>query len=289
MSYNNDGGCCGGGGWGMPFGNMGGFGMGMGYEWLIFILFFGMWGWGGNGGFGFGGARGLEQATTTAAETAALVGQQQTADRVAAIGSDVRQILGQTGGIIEAVNTVGNRAQDGFARLDTNLCQLGHAQSMQAVNNYNGLTNQLTDMRFAAQQCCCDTKQLIQSSFCDLRHQMQVDKCDTDGKIAASTAAILAQLNADKFERMQEKLAKANAIIATQKAEADNQKQTAQLAALIQQQGHGCAPCAPYAPYGCNPCGNPCLDGLTKAVSDAFGTRIGEILFPPTTTAAGAA
>lgn len=283
MSYNNDGGCCGGGGWGMPFGNMGGFGMGMGYEWLIFILFFGMWGWGGNGGFGFGGARGLEQATTTAAETAALVGQQQTADRVAAIGSDVRQILGQTGGIIEAVNTVGNRAQDGFARLDTNLCQLGHAQSMQAVNNYNGLTNQLTDMRFAAQQCCCDTKQLIQSSFCDLRHQMQVDKCDTDGKIAASTAAILAQLNADKFERMQEKLAKANAIIATQKAEADNQKQTAQLAALIQQQqGRGCAPCVPCAPYGCN----PCLDGLTRAVTDAFGNRISEILFPPTTTAA---
>lgn len=283
MSYGNDGGCCcNGGGWGFPFmGNMGGFGMGMGYEWLIFILFFGMWGWGGNGGFGFGGARGLEQATTTAAETAALVGQQQTADRVAAIGSDVRQILGQTGGIIEAVNTVGNRAQDGFARLDTNLCQLGHAQSMQAVNNYNGLTNQLTDMRFAAQQCCCDTKQLIQSSFCDLRHQMQVDKCDTDGKIAASTAAILAQLNADKFERMQEKLAKANAIIATQKAEADNQKQTAQIAALIQQQPRGCAP---YGVPGC--CGNPCLDGLTKVVTEAFGDRISAILFPPTTTAA---
>lgn len=290
MSYNNDGGCCGGGGWGFPFmGNMGGFGMGMGYEWLIFILFFGMWGWGGNGGFGFGGGRGLEQATTTAAETAALVGQQQTADRVAAIGSDVRQILGQTGGIIEAVNTVGNRAQDGFARLDTNLCQLGHAQSMQAVNNYNGLTNQLTDMRFAAQQCCCDTKQLIQSSFCDLRHQMQVDKCDTDGKIAASTAAILAQLNADKFERMQEKLNAANERNAVLRAQMDNQNQTNTILAALQQQGRGCAPCAPYAPYGCSPCGNPCLDGLTKAVSDAFGTRIGEILFPPTaTTATGA-
>lgn len=301
MSY-NDGGCCGGSGFSMPFaftmpwgnGNDGGFGGANGmFGWLMSILFFSLFGFGGWGG-GFGG-RGMPgmfpgmgmmpgaASGNVAAETAALVGQQQTADRVAAIGSDVRQILGQTGGIIEAVNTVGNRAQDGFARLDTNLCQLGHAQSMQAVNNYNGLTNQLTDMRFAAQQCCCDTKQLIQSSFCDLRHQMQVDKCDTDGKIAASTAAILAQLNADKFERMQEKLAKANAIIATQKAEADNQRQTAQLAALIQQQPRGCAP---YA--GCSPCGNPCLDGLTKAVTEAFGDRISAILFPPTTTTAAA-
>lgn len=302
MSY-NDGGCCGGSGFSMPFvfpfpgtnGNGWGnsndmFGM------LMMLLFFSLFGFGGNGYGGRGGmpfpfmgcGAGAGCGGNTAAEAAALVGQQQTADRVAAIGSDVRQILGQTGGIIEAVNTVGNRAQDGFARLDTNLCQLGHAQSMQAVNNYNGLTNQLTDMRFAAQQCCCDTKQLIQSSFCDLRHQMQVDKCDTDGKIAASTAAILAQLNADKFERMQEKLNAANERNAVLRAQIDNQNQTNTILAAIQQP-RGCAPCAPYGGYGaCNPCGNPCLDGLTRAVTDAFGNRISEILFPPTTTPAAA-
>ena len=298
MSYNNDGGCCGGGGWGFPFmGNMGGFGMGMGYEWLIFILFFGMWGWGGNGGFGFGGGRGLEQATTTAAETAALVGQQQVADRVAGIATGVDAVAGLVSAQGTKLETVKDAVTNGFFASQTNLCELGNniaqqfnAQTLQGINNHNNLTSQLTDMRFAAQQCCCDTKQLIQSSFCDLRHQMQVDKCDTDGKIAASTAAILAQLNADKFERMQEKLNAANERNAVLRAQMDNQNQTNTiLAALQQQQGRGCAPCVPFAPYGCNPCGNPCLDGLTKAVSDAFGTRIGEILFPPTTTATGAA
>ena len=266
MSYVNDGGCCNGGNWGMPFANMGGFGFGAGYgyEWLIMLLFFGMWG---NGGFGFGGGRGLEQATTTAAETASLVGQQQTADRVAAIGSDVRQILGQTGGIIEAVNTVGNRAQDGFARLDTNLCQLGHAQSMQAVNNYNGLTNQLTDMRFAAQQCCCDTKQLIQSSFCDLRHQMQVDKCDTMQAIAASKAEILGAMQAARMAELEAKNLEL-------KGQISQSNQTAQLAALIQQ-SRACGTCSP--------CCNPCIDGIQQAVNAALGTRIGEILFPTTT------
>ena len=258
MGYNNDGSCCGCGGYVFPFGGMGGFG----YDAWILLLFFGLWGggmWGGNGMFGrgWGSGFGLEQASTTAAETAALISQQNTADRVSAIGADVRQILGQTGGLIEAVNTVGNRSQDGFARVDSNLCQLGNniaqqfnAQTMQGMNNYNGLTNQLTEMRFANAQCCCDTKQMFQSGLCDLRHLMDTYKCDTDNKIAASTATIIAQLNADKFERMQDKLDKANSVIAAQKAEADNQKQTAQILAALQQRGCAPASCSPCAPYG---------------------------------------
>jgi hypothetical protein len=179
---------------------------------------------------------------------------------------------------------------NGFFANQTNLCELGNniaqqfnAQTLQGINNHNNLTSQLTDMRFAAQQCCCDTKQLIASSFCDLRHQMQVDKCDTDNKIAASTAAILAQLNTDKFERMQEKLAKANAIIATQKAEADNAKQTSTLMAGMQSllaQQPRCG--VPYGP--CVPC-NPCGDGVQRAVNNALSERIAELLFPTTTPA----
>ena len=260
-----------------------GFGNGNGIFDLAALLIvggiFGGFGWGGGfGGFG-GGAAGLAGTTTAAAETAAMISQQNTADRVAAIGADVRQVLGQTGGIIEAVNTVGNRTQDGFARVDTNLCQLGHAQTMQSMNNYNGLTNQLTEMRFANAQCCCDTKQMFQSGLCDLRHLMDTYKCDTDSKIAASTATILAQLNSDKFERMQDKLDKANNIIATQKAEADNQRQTATLLAAIQagQQGNGgcCAPAPCCAP-------NPCTI-LTNAL---YTDWVNKTLNPTTTTAA---
>jgi hypothetical protein len=285
MSYNNDGGCCN-GGWGMPFGGfMNGMG-GFGFDALILLLFFGLMGggmWGGMGGWGgFGGGAGMLGTTSLAAtETAALINQQNTADRVAGIGADVRQILGQTGGIIEAVNTVGNRAQDGFARVDSNLCQLGNNIAMQAVNNHNNLTSQLTEMRFANQQCCCDTKQLIQSSFCDLRHQMQVDKCETLG-------AIMARIDGLERNAMQDKLNAAQEKIATLKAERDNSQQTAQLAALIQANGcnkPACAPCGPAYPYGfCN----PCVDGIQRAVNDALGTRIGEILFPPTTTPATA-
>ena len=210
MGYDNNGGCCN-SGFGFPFGGGWNNGCGFGFDALILLLFFGLMGggmWGGMGGWGggWGGGAGMLGTTSLAAtETASLISQQNTADRVAGIGADVRQILGQTGGLVEAVNTVGNRTQDGFARLDTNLCQLGNNIAMQSVNNYNGLTNQLTEMRFANQQCCCDTKQLIQSSFCDLRHQMQVDKCDTMQAISASQAAILGAMQAQKMAELEAK------------------------------------------------------------------------------------
>lgn len=282
MGYNNDGGCCN-SGYGFPFGGfMNGLG-GFGFDALILLLFFGLMGggmWGGwGGGFGgFGGGAGMLGTTSLAAtETASLISQQNTADRVASIGADVRQILGQTGGIIEAVNTVGNRTQDGFARMDSNLCQLGNNIAMQAVNNHNNLTNQLTEMRFANQQCCCDTKQLIQSSFCDLRHQMQVDKCDTMQAIAASKAEILGAMATQRMAELEAK----NLELKGQISQAN---QTAAIVAAVQ--ANGCkpaTPCAPVYPYGfCN----PCVDGVQRAVNDALGARIGELLFPTTTPTA---
>ena len=297
MGYNNDG-CCG-GGMGFPFmgnGLMGGFG----YEWIIMLLFFGMFGWGG-GGFGFGGfgGRGLEQATTTAAETAALVGQQQVADRVASINTGVAAVNGIATANGVKIETVKDAVTNGFYANQRDLCQLGSNQTIMAMNNQNATTALLNDMRFAQQQCCCDTKQLIQSSFCDLRHQMAMDKCDTDGKIAASTATIIAQLNNDRYERMQEKLNAANEKVATLKAERDNSQQTQTLLAAIQAPKAPAWPVAaawptpcggPAYPYGCAPCNpcNPCGDGVQRAVNNALSERIGELLFPTTATAPAA-
>lgn len=302
MSYGNDGSCCNGGGWGVPFmGNMGGFGMGMGYEWLLFILFFGMWGWGGNGGFGGFGARGLEQATTTAAETAALVGQQQVADRVASIATGVDAIAGIATANGVKLEGVKDAVTNGFFANQTNLCELGNniaqqfnAQTLQGINNHNNLTSQLTDMRFAAQQCCCDTKQLIASSFCDLRHQMQVDKCDTDNKIAASTAAIIAKLDAAEKTAMLEKINALQEQKAGLKAQIDLQNQTNQLAAMIQQRGCAPAPaCGPCGPYPYTPYYNGCCgeDLFQRVVNRAAAGRLEDVLFPaaaPTTAATAA-
>ena len=250
MTYNtNDGSCC--GGWGF-----GGFGA----DALILLLFFGLFGggmWGGMGGWGgFGGGAGMLGTTSLAAtETASLISQQNTADRVSAIAADTRQILGQTGGIIEAVNTVGNRAQDGFARVDSSLCQLGNNIAMQAVNNHNNITSQLTEMRFG-----------IQQSFCDL-------KGETMQAMNTNTAAIMARIDCLEKNAMQDKLAAANEKIATLKAERDNSQQTQTLLAAISAQ-RGCSPCSPC----CQP--SPC-DQLSAAI---IAKGIDGIVNPSTTT-----
>lgn len=258
MSYNNDGGCCNSGG----LGNM----MGFGFEALILLLFFGLMGggmWGGWGGMGFGG--GFQQATTTAAETAALVGQQQVADRVAGIATGVDAVAGLVTAQGTKLETVKDAVTNGFFANQTNLCELGNniaqqfnAAAMNGMQNHNNLTSQLTEMRFANQQCCCDTKNLIQSSFCDLRHQMQSDKCDTMQAMNANTAAIMARIDGLERNAMQDKLNAAQEKIAALKAERDNQNQTAQLAALIQANGckPACAPCGPSYPYRSN-CEDP--------------------------------
>lgn len=255
MGYdNNNGGCCN-SGWGFPFG---GFGMGgFGFDALILLLFFGLMGggmWGGFGGFGggFGGYGGFQQATTTAAETAALVGQQQVADRVAGIATGVDAVAGLVSAQGTKLETVKDAVVNGFYANQTNLCQLGNNIAMQAVNNQNATTALLNDMRFANAQCCCETKQLIQSSFCDLRHQMQADKCETLGAIAASKAEILGAMTAQRMAELEAKNAKLE-------NEISQSKQNATLIAAYQASQRGCAPCNPC----CTP--SPC-DQLSAAI-----------------------
>ena len=266
MSYTNDGGCCGGSGFSMPFaftmpwGNNGN-GSGWGnsndmFGMLMMLLFFSLFGFGGNG---YGNRGGMPMpfmgccggaGGNIAAEAAAYVGAQTTADKVSSIATGVDAVAGIATANGVKIETVKDAVTNGFYANQRDLCELGSNIAMTAMNNQNATTALLNDMRFANAQCCCDTKQLIQSSFCDLRHQMQVDKCETLQAVAASEARITARMDAAEKAALQEKLAKANAIIATQKAEADNQKQTAQILAALQQRGCAPATCSPCAPYG---------------------------------------
>ncbi len=299
MGYdNNNGGCCN-GGWGFPFGGFGNMG-GFGFDALILLLFFGLMGggmWGGMGGWGmggmgWGGGAGMLGATSLAAtETAALINQQNTADRVAAANAKADAIAG----IVTANGTKLEMTKDAVFenryQSERNLCQLGNniaqqfnAQTMQGMNMHNATTALLNDMRAEQAKCCCESK-----------YQAAADKCELLGAISASEQRILAQLNADKYDRMQEKLAAANERIATLKAERDNSQQTQTLLAAIQSNGcapkcQPCGPCGPYTggyaytPYPCA----PCMNSVQRAVDGALETRFGEILFPTTPAAATA-
>lgn len=259
-------------------GGNGGFGFGNGngiFDLAALLIvggIFGGFGWGGGFGGGFGGfGGGLAGTTTAAAETAALIGQQNVADRVASINTGVAAVNGIATANGVKIETVKDQNAAGFARVDSNLCQLGNniaqqfsAQTMNNMQNYNNITGQLTDIRFANAQCCCDTTNLIQSSFCDLGHQLHAE--------GEATRALLRDI---QTSRLQEELAAA-------KEEIKRNAQTNSIIAAVQAQ---CAPkCGtPYATSncGCNPCGN-----LFCSVQNAFADEIAQRIINPTTTAA---
>lgn len=261
MSY-NDGGCCGGGGFSMPFaftmpwGNGNGWGSSNDmFGWLMSILFISLFGFGGfGGGFNgrmpgmFPGVMPGAAGGNIAAETAAYVGAQNTADKVSSISTGVDAVAGIATANGVKIETVKDQNAAGFANLNTHLCEGFHSvsqqfntQTMQGMNLHNSLVSLLNDMRAEQAKCCCETK-----------FRAEADKCEILRAVADSEARITARMDAAEKAALQEKLAKANAIIATQKAEADNAKQTAQLMAAIQAQCGQPRACAP-APV-CNPC-----------------------------------
>lgn len=300
MSYTNDGGCCGSGGFSMPFaftmpwGNSGN-GSGWGnsndmFGMLMMLLFFSLFGFGGNG---YGNRGGMPMpfmgccggaGGNIAAEAAAYVGAQTTADKVSSIATGVDAVAGIATANGVKIETVKDQNAAGFAGLNTHLCegfnnvaQQFNAQTMQGMNMHNATTALLNDMRAEAAKCCCESKSLAQAIASQQQYQAATDKCEILRAIADSEARIAARMDAAERAALQEKLAKANAIIATQKAEADNAKQTAQLAALIQQQhGGGCCTTAPC----CVP--NPCTI-LTNAL---YTDWVNKTLNPATTTTA---
>lgn len=262
---------------GSPFGGMGGIlGGGCGFggfggslgDIIGLAIIAGIFGWGNNGwGGGFGGRGmmpGMVGGGDIPAITASLVGQQQVADRVASINTGVDAIAGIATANGVKLETVKDAVVNGFYANQTNLCQ-----------SFNNMSNQLTDMRFAAQQCCCDTKGLIESKFCNLTHQIERDKCDTLAAVRAEGEATRALMRDIQTQALQEKLAKAEAQLR------DN-AQTAAIVAAMQAQC-GAPNYGRGGNCGCNPCGN-----LFCSVQNAFADEIAQRIINPTTTAAAA-
>lgn len=262
---------------GSPFGGMGGMFGGCGYggfggcnsimDLLALVVVGGLFGFGGwGGGFGGFGGRGMMPGMggggDIPAVTASLVGQQQVADRVASINTGVDAIAGLVTAQGTKLETVKDAVVNGFYANQTQQCQMA-----------NNFTQQLNDMRFAQQQCCCETRGLIESKFCNLTHQIERDKSETLAAVRAEGDATRALLRDMETAQLREKLAKAEAQISQ-----DNQ--TSKLAALIQAQ---CGRSYNNSNCGCDPCGcqpNAC-NILAKEIIETGVNRI----VNPTTTA----
>lgn len=300
MSYNTDGASF--GGFPMPFpipcfggSNNNNDSMNGPFGLLMAILFFALFGWGGGMG-GMMPGRGMPLpmggmmpcggmqavAGNCAAEAAAYVGAQNTADKVSSIATGVDAVAGLATANGVKIETVKDQNNAGFANLNTHLCegfnsvsQQFSAQTMQGMNLHNSLTALLNDMRAENAKCCCESKSLAQAIASQQQYQAESNKSEFLRAIEALGCRLEGRIDGLERAALQDKLAAATAQATELKAKLDNQQQSAQLAALIQ--GRGCNPCSPC----CQP--SPCdqlsaaiiakgIDGIVNPVTPAAPT-----------------
>lgn len=182
-------------------GGFGGNGWGGDGWWvLLFILALGG-GWG-NGWGGGGGNNG----------TTAVVG------REVSYGFDMNNlengIRGIQNGLCDGFYAMNNGLLNTTAQLQSTMAQgfggintamLGQTNSLQNafhditlgnLQNTNALTAQLTNMAANDAQCCCETKNLINSNFADLSYRLATQDCATRQVITDSTRDIIANQEA---------------------------------------------------------------------------------------------
>lgn len=233
-------------------------------------------GYGAFGGMGRGAAGGYGCGSDIPAATAALVGQQNVADKVSGIATGVDAVAGIVTANGVKLETVKDAVVNGFYANQTNLCQSFNAVASQASGYHNDLTRQLTDIRFENAKCCCENRNDMNSKFCELGYRMQADKADVLRAVAYEGEATRTMIKDIQTQQLQERLAKAEAQLS----------QNAQTASIVGAIQANCAPkCGSAYGYGpCAPCGVNAA--LQRGVDTAISDRIGELIFPTATTAA---
>lgn len=198
-------------------GNNDGFGNGGSWAWflIIILLFAGNWGYGNGGFFGGNNGGGVTDGYVLASDFSNLsrqldngidsLRQQGTAlaNGISSLGYDQ---LGQFNNTVNAIN--------GANQSITNMLNTNNVNAMQNTfalqtaingvnvnnnNNTNAITAQLTGLGTQMAQCCCDNKNLLNTSFGDLRYNLADQSCQTRRTVTDATTAIT--LNQDANTR----------------------------------------------------------------------------------------
>lgn len=177
-------------------GGNGGFGAGGGASWMMILFLFVLFA-GGNGGFGWGGngfanAIGYENLATSNEVQRGFDNQNSMAnqrDILAAVNSGTAQSVAATNQVYhDIVGYVGDK----YSELDRDVLSVGNAVQ-QAIANQN--------------QCCCDTRMLIQETAAQNRYDALKNTNDINAITIGQTQKILDALAQNKIEALQGKVA----------------------------------------------------------------------------------
>ena len=227
-----------------------GFG-GDGWGWIWILLIFGIFGGWGNG-FGFGGNGGANGSGFQGWATRADINEGFALNN---LQSGINAIQN---GICDSTYALTNAINSGFSTAELSRC-----------NQQAALMQQLNNMAFQQQDCCCQTQRAIEKGFADTNYNLATQACDTRNTIQNTTRDILENSNSNTRAILdfltQDKIASLQAENQALKFQASQSAQNAfitanqeaQTAELIRRLGADC-PIPAYVVPNPNCCyGNP--------------------------------
>lgn len=155
---------------------------------------------------------------------------------------------------LNAVRGVQSGLCDGFYAQNTTMLQGFNGIQRDLCTGFSAVNAGISENRFAAQQCCCETNRNIDA----VRYENSKNTCDITTAIHAEGEATRALINANTMQNLRDKLADKDRELMTANFQLSQQ---AQSAALVDQLRPCARPayltCSPYqaANYPFNGCG----------------------------------
>uniref|UniRef100_A0AAU8B0E9 SXP/RAL-2 family protein Ani s 5-like cation-binding domain-containing protein n=1 Tax=Dulem virus 36 TaxID=3145754 RepID=A0AAU8B0E9_9CAUD len=190
--------------------------------WMMMFLFF-LLAWGGRGfGIGNNGSGGYDGGALTRGELCQDMNFQSVENGVRGIQQ----------GLCDGFYAMNTSMLNGFAGVDQALC-----------NGFNNVNNNITQARFDAQQCCCETNRNIDS----VKNQLSQCCCDIINASNANTQRIVDHLTQNEIQTLRDNLQTANFQLSqqTQSANLINQLRPCPVPAYL-----SCSPYEVYNPFG---------------------------------------
>lgn len=197
-----------------------GYGMGGGWFMWVFFLFF-LLAWGGNGFGGWGGNNAAMQGALTRAE---LYESQTLQDQSA-------QLRGISNGLCDGFYAQNTTMLQGFNGIQRDMC-----------TGFSGVNAGITESRFAAQQCCCETNRNIDA----VRYENARNTCDIVTAIKEDGAATRALITQNTIQDLRDQLSARDREILARDSQLSQQAQNAYLVDQLR-------PCAKPAYITCSP------------------------------------
>jgi hypothetical protein len=177
-------------------GNNDGFGWGGNGGWWIIIFLLALGGGWGNG-WGGGGAGNNGTTAVVGREVSYGFDMNNLENGIRGIQNGLCDVFyAMNNGLMTTTAQLQSTLAQGFGGINTALLGMSHEAALGNLQNTNAITAQLTNMAANNAQCCCETKNLINSNFADLSYRMATQDCQTRQTITDATRDIIASQEA---------------------------------------------------------------------------------------------